>query len=120
MKGILVILVVVLLSVNGLALQAIDAENNVAQGNYLELNERAVVYKALPQTNGTLKYWVVSILQNDTPRTFMPIADKDGVLVPKSVLRTNLISANFLAQRLTTLKSSVPWFVSLTTSNSLE
>lgn len=120
MKGIIVFFAVVLLSANGLALQAIDAENNVALGNYLELNERAVVFKALPQTNGTTKYWLVSILQGDTLRTLVPLADKDSVPVPKGVLRTNLISANYLVQRLSTIKSSVPWFVSLTTSNSLE
>lgn len=120
MKGIIVFFAMVLLSANGLALQAIDAENNVALGNYLELNERAVVFKALPQTNGTAKYWLVSILQGDTLRTLVPLADKDSVPVPKGVLRTNLISANYLVQRLSTIKSSVPWFVSLTTSNSLE
>ncbi len=120
MKAVLVIFALVLLSVNGLALQAIDAESILAQGNYLEQNERAVVFKALPQTNGTFKYWSVSVLQNDTVRTILPVADKDSVLAPKGVLRTNLISANYLVQRLTALKSSIPWFVSLTTSNSLE
>jgi len=120
MKGILLVLGIILVSSSGFALQAIDAENTVAQGNYLEQNERAVVYKALPQTNGTIKYWIVSILQGDTLRTLVPLADKDGVPVPKGVLRTNLISANYLVQRLSTIKSSVPWFVSLTTSNSLE
>lgn len=120
MKGIFIIFMVVFLSLNGFALQAIDAENAVAQGNFLEQNERALVYKALPQSNGTTKYWLVSILQGDTLRTLVPLADKDGVPVPKGVLRTNLISANYLVQRLTAIKSSVPWFVSLTTSNSLE
>ncbi len=120
MKVVLVVLAVILLSFNALALQAIDAESILAQGNYLEQSERAVVFKALPQTNGVSKYWSVSVLLNDTTRTIIPVADKDSVLVPKGVLRTNLISANYLIQRLTALKSSIPWFVSLTTSNSLE
>ncbi len=120
MRAVLVVLVLLGLATFSMALQAVDAENVVVNGNYLEPNERAAVYKALPQTSGALKYWVVSVLQNDALRTFMPIADKDGGLVPKGVLRTNLISANYLVQRLTVLKSSVPWFVSLTTKNSLE
>lgn len=120
MRSIGVILAIVLLSLSVFALQAIDAENVIAQGNYLESSERAVVYKALPQTSGALKYWSVSVSQNDAVRTIIPIADKDSVLVPKGVLRTNLISANYLVQRLSVLKSSITWFVSLTTSNSLE
>lgn len=120
MNGLWLVLCILLFSSAGFALQAIDAENSVAQGNYLESSERAVVYKALPQTSGTLKYWSVSLLQNDAVRTILPLADKDSVLVPKGVLRTNLVSANYLVQRLSALKSSIPWFVSLTTSNSLE
>ncbi len=115
-----VILALLLTVLPAWGLQAIDAENVIANGNYLELNERAVVYKALPQTNGLTKYWVVSVLQNDALRTLIPMVDKDSALVPKGVLRTNLVSSNYLVQRLTTLKTSIPWFVSLTTSNSLE
>jgi hypothetical protein len=120
MRGIGIVFVIFLFALSGFALQAIDAESVAAQGNFLESSERAVVYKTLPQTNGTLKYWSVSLLQNDMVRTIIPIADKDSVLVPKGVLRTNLISTNYLVQRLSALKSSIPWFVSLTTSNSLE
>ncbi|MBM3282427.1 MAG: hypothetical protein FJY86_03765 [Candidatus Diapherotrites archaeon] len=120
MKGILVIILAILLIPSVLALQGIDAENAVAIGNYLEQGERAVVYKSLPLMNGAVKYWLVSVLQNDAIRTIVPLADKDGVLVPKSVLRTNVISANYLVQRLAVIKTGVPWLVSLTTSNSLD
>lgn len=116
----MIIITIILLVPHVLALQGIDAENAIAQGNYLEPNERAVVYKSLPLTNGVVKYWLVSVLQNDSIRTIIPILDKDGSLVPKSVLRTNVISANYLTQRLSTIKTGVPWLVSLSTSNSLD
>ncbi len=120
MRLALVLLALSLFLVPSFALQGIDAENAIAQGNYLEPNERAVVYKSLPLTNGVVKYWLVSVLQNDSIRTIIPILDKDGSLVPKSVLRTNVISANYLTQRLSTIKTGVPWLVSLSTSNSLD
>lgn len=120
MNGLWLVWGVLLFSTSCFALQGIDAENVVAQGNFLEQGERALVYKSLPQSNAGSKYWLVSITQNDVPRALVPISDKDAIFVPKSVLRTNLISANFLVQRLMSLKSSIPWFVSLSTSNSLD
>jgi hypothetical protein len=120
MRPVLVVLGLLLLFPFSTALQAIDAENAVAQGNYLEPNEKAAVFKALPQMNGSQKYWVVSVIQNDTLRTLIVIADKDGKLVEKSVLRTNLFSANLLVQRLSTLKTQTSWLVSLLTTSKLE
>ncbi len=122
MKRVLVILVLFWVSFAGWgwALQAIDAENGVVNGHYLEEGERAAVFKALPQTNGSQKYWLVSVLENDALRTIMPLADKDSKLVNKSALRTSLISANLLIQRLNALKTSIPWLISLSSANKLE
>lgn len=101
------------------ALQASDAESVLAQGHYLNENERAAVFKALPQMNGILQYWVVSIYLNDALKTILPVVDKDGKLVEKGALRTNLISAQLLVQRIAVLKSTAPWLISLSTANKL-
>ncbi|MFH0970839.1 MAG: hypothetical protein V1776_05285 [Candidatus Diapherotrites archaeon] len=101
-------------------LQAIDAENALLERNFLESGEKAVVFKALPQTNGVQKYWVVSLLQGDVLRTVIPIADKDSAVVPAGTLHTNLVSANYLVQRISFLKQQTSWLVSLPTVNKLE
>ncbi len=103
-----------------MALQAVDAEGLIQQGNYLEQNERAAVYKGLAQVSGTQKYWLVSVTQNDSAKTVIPILDKDSKVVGKGNLRSELISANVLVQRLVLVKSSTQWLVSLTTANKLE
>ncbi|MEK6902549.1 MAG: hypothetical protein AABX02_03105 [archaeon] len=102
------------------ALQAVDAENLVVQGNYLEVGEKAAVFKALPETSGGQKYWVVSILQNDSVRVVIPVTDKDSSIVGKGTLRTNLISSNILTQRITALKNASTWLMTLPTSNKLD
>ncbi len=120
MKAVLVVVLLLALLPASFALQAIDAENVIVQGNYLEVGEKAAVFKALPETSGGQKYWVVSILQNDSIRTVIPVVDKDGTLVPKGTLRTNLISANILAQRIASLKNTSAGLVTLPTSNKLD
>ena len=105
---------------NSFALQAVDAEGIIQQGNYLEQNERAAVYKGLPQVSGSPKYWLVSVTQNDALKTVIPIGDRDSKIIAKGNLRTELISANVLVQRLALVKGSTQWMVSLTTANKLE
>lgn len=109
-----------LLSSYGSALQAIDAEGLVQQGNYLEQNERAAVYKSLPQTSGDQTYWVVSVTLNDSLKLLVPLNDQDSKLVDKGNLRNDLVSANVLVQRLGIVKGSTQWLISLTTANKLE
>jgi hypothetical protein len=120
MRYVWVVLALVLLLIPAWGLQAFDAESTLVQGNYLEPNEKAAVFKSLPQKSGTTNYWSVSILQNDSLKTILPISDKDGKLVEKSTLRTNLISANLLVQRIALLKTQTNWLVSLPTVNKLE
>lgn len=120
MRLVCVILALVLFLTPAWGLQAFDAENKLAQNNYLEPNEKAAVFKSLPQMNGTAKYWVVSVLQNDALKTILPVADKDGGILEKSTLRTNLISANLLVQRISLLKTQTSWLISLPTVNKLE
>ncbi len=101
------------------SLQAADAESAVVQGNFLESGETAVVFQALPQTNGSASYWVVSLFSGSTIRGFIALTDKDSALVPATALRTQLFSANYLVQRLTSIKSQTPWLISLPTVNKL-
>ncbi len=118
--GVLLVLAIIVLSPNGVALQAVDAEGLVQQGNYLEQNERAAVYKSLPQTSGNQTYWVVSVSLNDSLKLLVPLNDQDSKLVDKGNLRNDLVSANVLVQRLGVVKNSTQWLVSLTTANKLE
>lgn len=120
MKAVLILLLLVSFGLSSVALQAVDAENVVVQGNYLETTEKAAVFKALPETIGGQKYWVVSVMQNDAIRTVIPVLDKDSMIVPKGTLRTNLISANILTQRIASLKNTSAWLVTLPTSNKLD
>ncbi|MEK6971075.1 MAG: hypothetical protein AABW68_05330 [archaeon] len=120
MRLVWVVFALSLILVPAWGLQAFDAESALVQGNYLEPNEKAAVFKSLPQKSGTSMYWLVSILQNDSLKTIIPISDKDGKPVEKGVLRTNLISANLLVQRLSLLKTQTSWLVSLPTVNKLE
>lgn len=118
--GVLLVLAIILLPPSGAALQAVDAEGLVQQGNYLEQNERAAVYKSLPQTSGNQTYWVVSVSLNDSLKLLVPLNDQDSKLVDKGNLRNDLVSANVLVQRLGVVKNSTQWLVSLTTANKLE
>jgi hypothetical protein len=120
MRHVWVVLALLLFVIPAWGLQAFDAENTLVQGNYLEPNEKAAVFKSLPQKSGPSTYWSVSILQNDSLKTVLPISDKDGKLVDKGSLRTNLVSANLLVQRLSLLKTQTNWLVSLPTVNKLE
>ncbi|QQR92424.1 MAG: hypothetical protein IPJ89_04700 [Candidatus Iainarchaeum archaeon] len=108
------------LASSAMALQAVDAEGLIQQGNYLEQNERAAVYKSLPQTSGNQTYWVVSVTLNDSLKLLVPLNDLDSKLVDKGNLRNELVSANVLVQRLGVVKGSTQWLISLTTANKLE
>ncbi|MDP2666227.1 MAG: hypothetical protein Q8P05_01865 [Candidatus Diapherotrites archaeon] len=116
-----ILMAVFIISASGAwGLQALDAENIVVNGHYLEPGERAAVFKALSQTNGSAKYWVVGVYENDGIRTLIPIGDKDGEIVPQSNLRSDLLSAQWWVQRIDFLKSSSQWTISLTTASKLE
>ncbi len=102
------------------ALQAVDAEGLVQQGNYLEQSERAAVYKSLSQTSGNQSYWMVSVTLNDSLKLLIPLNNQDSKLVDKGNLRNDLVAANVLVQRLSIVKNSTQWLMSLTTANKLE
>lgn len=102
-----------------LALQSADAELWVSQNQFLDSGENAVVFRALLQVDNGDRFWLVSVLNNGVLRTIIPIRDS-GEIVDESVLRTDLVSANFLVQNIVSIKSQQSWLVSLSNSNSLE